>query len=41
VRTGRQYGDRLEILAGLKPNDRMIVGGVEKALDGGILEKGK
>ncbi len=41
VRTGRAYDDRLEILSGLKTNDRIIVGGVEKAVDGGILEKGK
>jgi RND family efflux transporter MFP subunit len=41
VRTGREYEGRLEILSGLKTNDRIIVGGVEKAVDGGILEKGK
>jgi RND family efflux transporter MFP subunit len=41
VRTGRQYDDRLEILSGIKTGDRIIVGGVEKAVDGGVLEKGK
>jgi multidrug efflux pump subunit AcrA (membrane-fusion protein) len=41
VRTGKEYDGHLEILSGLKPNDRIIVQGVEKAVDGGILEKGK
>jgi multidrug efflux system membrane fusion protein len=41
VRTGREYDSRLEILAGLKTGDRIIVGGVEKAVDGGVLEQGK
>jgi len=39
VRTGRQYDDHWEILSGLKPNDRIIVQGAEKAVDGGVLEK--
>jgi RND family efflux transporter MFP subunit len=39
VRTGRSYGDRLEILSGLKTTDRVIVGGVEKAVDGGVVDK--
>jgi RND family efflux transporter MFP subunit len=41
IRTGREYDGRLEILSGLKPGDRIIVGGVEKAVDGGIVEQGK
>jgi len=41
VRTGKEYDGQLEILSGLKPNDRIIVQGVEKAVDGGVLEKGK
>ncbi|MCX5821420.1 MAG: efflux RND transporter periplasmic adaptor subunit [Deltaproteobacteria bacterium] len=41
VRTGRAYDGRLEILSGLKTGDRIIVGGVEKAEDGGVVEKGK
>ena len=41
VRTGKEHDGVLEILSGLKPNDRIIVGGMEKAVDGGILEKGK
>jgi RND family efflux transporter MFP subunit len=41
VRAGKEYDGRLEILSGLKLNDRIIVGGMEKAVDGGILEKGK
>jgi RND family efflux transporter MFP subunit len=41
VRTGREYDGRLEVLSGLKPDDRIIVGGMEKAVDGGVVEKGK
>jgi len=39
VKTGRRYGDRVEILSGLKPMDRAVVEGVEKAVDGGIALK--
>jgi RND family efflux transporter MFP subunit len=41
VRTGKEYDGQLEILSGLKPNDRIIVKGAEKAVDGGIMEKVK
>ena len=37
VRAGRPYGDKVEILSGLKPGDAVIVEGVEKAVDGGIV----
>jgi RND family efflux transporter MFP subunit len=40
VRTGKEYGGDREILSGLKPKERIIVHGVEKAVDGGIVEKG-
>ncbi|MBA4422957.1 MAG: hypothetical protein C0390_07615, partial [Syntrophus sp. (in: bacteria)] len=38
IRTGKAYNGNREILSGLKPNDRIIVQGVEKAKDGGIIE---
>jgi RND family efflux transporter MFP subunit len=38
VKTGKSYEDKIEILSGLNPGDKVIVGGVEKALDGGILK---
>ena len=41
VRTGKEYDGQLEILSGLKPNDRIIVQGMEKAVDGGIMENAK
>ena len=41
IRTGREYDGRLEILSGLKSGDRIIVGGLDKAVDGGVVEKGK
>ncbi|MBI5076396.1 MAG: efflux RND transporter periplasmic adaptor subunit [Nitrospirae bacterium] len=39
VRTGRIYGDRVEVLSGLNPNERIIVDHVEKAVDGGIVKQ--
>ncbi len=36
VKAGRRYADRVEILSGLKPMDRAVVEGVEKAVDGGL-----
>ena len=36
VRTGRSYGDKVEILTGLNPGENVIVEGVEKATDGGL-----
>jgi RND family efflux transporter MFP subunit len=40
VRVGKEYDGSWEILSGLKPNDRIIVQGLEKAVDGGIIETG-
>lgn len=39
IRTGKSYAGNMEILSGLKPADRIIVKGVEKAVDGGIMGK--
>jgi RND family efflux transporter MFP subunit len=39
VRTGRPYGERVEVLSGLKRDDRIIVDGIEKAVDGGMVKK--
>ncbi len=36
VRPGRAYGDRVEILSGLNPGERVVISGVERAVDGGI-----
>ncbi len=37
VRTGSLMEDRVEILSGLKSGDRIIIEGVEKAVDGGVI----
>lgn len=37
VRAGKPSGDKIEILSGLDPGDTVIVDGVEKAVDGGIV----
>jgi RND family efflux transporter MFP subunit len=36
VKTGRNYGDRVEILSGLNPGEDVVVGGVDRAVDGGL-----
>jgi RND family efflux transporter MFP subunit len=35
VKTGRTYGDNVEILSGLNPGEKVVVRGVERAVDGG------
>ncbi|MBI5634579.1 MAG: efflux RND transporter periplasmic adaptor subunit [Nitrospirae bacterium] len=37
IRTGKAYGDKVEVLSGLNPNDKVIVDRVDLAIDGGIL----
>lgn len=36
VRTGKSHGGNIEVLTGLNPGDKVIVSGVQKAVDGGI-----
>lgn len=36
VRTGKRHGDRVEILSGLNPDEKLIVSGVDRAVDGGV-----
>lgn len=38
VRTGKEYGDRVEILSGLSDGDKIITVGTEKAIDGGKID---
>lgn len=39
IRLGRVYGDRVEVLSGLNPDEKVIVENVEKAVDGGIVKQ--
>nr|NIR25636.1 efflux RND transporter periplasmic adaptor subunit [Gammaproteobacteria bacterium] len=39
ARTGRQYDDKVEVISGLNSGDRIIVDGIENAVDGGILKE--
>jgi RND family efflux transporter MFP subunit len=39
IKTGKVYGERIEVLSGLKNGDRIIMEGMEKAIDGGIIKK--
>ena len=36
VRTGKLYGDKVEIISGLNPDDQVVVEGAERAVDGGL-----
>lgn len=38
VRLGQEFAGDREVLSGLKPQDRIIVQGVERAVDGGVIE---
>lgn len=38
VRTGETYGTDIEILSGVDPGEKVIVEGVEKAVDGGVIK---
>ncbi len=37
IRTGRTYGDMVEVLSGLKAAEKIIVDGVDRAADGGVI----
>lgn len=39
VKTGKLYGDQAEVLSGLGKGDRIIVDGVERAVDGGKIKE--
>jgi RND family efflux transporter MFP subunit len=41
VRTGERYGDNIEILSGVGPGEKVIVEGVDKAVDGGVVKTRK
>ena len=38
LKTGRAYGDRVEVLSGINEGDRIIVEGMEKVKDGNRVE---
>lgn len=38
VRTGREFDGRVEILAGLRAGEQIVIGGIERARDGALLE---
>lgn len=38
IKTGKQYGQRVEVLAGLREGERIIVEGVEAVSDGSRVE---
>ncbi len=39
IKTGPGYGDNVEVLSGLKAGDSIVVAGVEKAVDGGVIKE--
>jgi RND family efflux transporter MFP subunit len=38
VKTGRPYGERVEVLTGLRSGDRVVVQGLDRAVDGGLVK---
>jgi multidrug efflux pump subunit AcrA (membrane-fusion protein) len=38
IKTGKTYNEKVEVLSGLSDGDRIVVDGVEKAVDGGIVK---
>jgi len=40
IRIGKRYEHGVEILSGINPGDRIVIGGADKAVDGGILKQG-
>ncbi len=38
IRIGKEYADRTEVLSGLKGGERIVVEGVERAVDGGMVK---
>ena len=39
IKAGKQTGKDVEILSGITPGDRVIIDGVEKAVDGGVIRE--
>ncbi len=38
IKAGKKYGEQIEVLSGLNGGEKIIVDGVEKAVDGGIIK---
>lgn len=38
IKAGKKYGEQIEVLSGLSGGEKIIVDGVEKAVDGGIIK---
>jgi RND family efflux transporter MFP subunit len=39
IKTGKTYGDQVEVLSGLKSGERIVTEGLDKAIDGGIVKQ--
>jgi RND family efflux transporter MFP subunit len=39
IRTGKPYGSQIEVMSGLRAGDTIIVEGVQKAIDGGVVRQ--
>jgi multidrug efflux pump subunit AcrA (membrane-fusion protein) len=38
IKTGKKYGEQIEVLSGLSGGEKIIIDGMEKAIDGGIIK---
>lgn len=41
IKTGKKYGEQVEILSGLSSGEKIIIDGVDKAVDGGVITQWK
>ncbi|MCI0453767.1 MAG: efflux RND transporter periplasmic adaptor subunit [Candidatus Dadabacteria bacterium] len=39
IKTGKKYDEKIEVLSGINDGDRIIVNGIERAVDGGIIKQ--
>ncbi len=37
VRTGKRYGEAIEVLSGLNPEERIVAEGIDRVIDGGVI----
>jgi RND family efflux transporter MFP subunit len=39
IKTGQTYGDQVEVVSGIRPDERIAVAGLERAIDGGLVKQ--
>ncbi len=39
IKTGRTFGNRIEVISGLSPGEEIVVSGLDKVIEGGKIER--